>query len=409
MAGVKTEVVDYRGLVKEIRTVGFVDYDESKLSKIVSRTKGYIEKLYIDRTFVTVTKGQPLAELYSPEIYSSVQELLLSKKYKDNSLADASRERLQLFGIDDKEIDSLLKANEAHPKIILRAPSSGHVIQKNVVEGAAVDAGATLFEVADMSTVWIEAEVYERNISLLHVGQDIEATVDALPGEVFRGQVSLVHPHLETATRTNRVRLTLANPEHKLRPGMFATVKIKTPLVEMEPFRSAIDAAQQRPTAQDDATLIAYQKICPVSGRPLGSMGTPVKVQADSQTVFLCCSGCTDEFRKNTAKYLAKLAAPPADAVLAVPEQAVIDTGTQTLAYVERNPGVFEAVEVKLGPRADGYYSVIEGLSRGDHVAAAGAFLIDAETRLNPAAASAYFGASGSEMGASPTAPQHQH
>ena len=179
--------------------MGFVDYDESKLSKIVTRTKGYIEKLFVDKTFVTVDEGQPLAELYSPEIYTSAQELQLAKKYNDTRLVEAGRERLRLMGISDQEIDPLLKSTDARPTIVIRAPHAGHVIQKNVVAGAAVDAGATLFEIADLSTVWIEAEVFEKDVGLLHTGQEIEATVDALPGEVFHGQVSLVHPHLEIA------------------------------------------------------------------------------------------------------------------------------------------------------------------------------------------------------------------
>ncbi len=403
MAGITTEVVDYRPLVKEIRTVGFVDYDESKLSKIVSRVKGFVEKLYVDKTFTTVKEDEPLAELYSPEIYSSVQELLLAKKFNDGKLLDSGRERLQLFGIGDQEIEELLKSNQAVPRVIIRSPRSGHVIDKNIIAGAAVEPGMMLFEVADLSTVWIEGEVFEKDLSMLHAGQEIEATVDAMPGEVFHGQVSLVHPHLETATRTNKIRMTLTNPDHKLRPGMFATVTVRTPIVQSEPFHTAIEAIRRGPQAIDDESLIAFQKFCPVTGRALGSMGKPIKVEADSKTVFLCCEGCRESFEKKPAEFVAKLAAPPADAVLAVPEQAVIDTGTQKLVYVERDPGVFEGVEVTLGPRSGGFYSVVNGLARGDRVAAAGAFLVDAETRLNPAASAEYFGASGSTTSNSAT------
>ena len=124
-----------------------------------------------------------------------------------------------------------------------------------------------------------------------------------------------------------------------------------------------------------------------------------MKAQADNLTVFLCCEGCIEPFQKDSAKYLAKLTAPPAGTVLAVPEQAVIDTGSQTLVYVQREPGVFEGVEVKLGPRRAGYYSVLDGLSRGDQVASAGAFLIDAETRLEPRGGNGILRASGSGHG----------
>jgi Cu(I)/Ag(I) efflux system membrane fusion protein len=176
---------------------------------------------------------------------------------------------------------------------------------------------------------------------------------------------------------------------------MFATVSIKTPVADLEPFRSAAQSSREGPAGTDDESLIAFQKNCPVTGRPLGSMGKPIKVEADSKVVFLCCEGCRDSFQKEPAKYVAKLNAAPKDAVLAVPEQAVIDTGAQQLVYIEREPGVFEGVEVKLGPRSGGYYAVVSGLTEGQRVAAAGAFLVDAETRLNPAASAEFFGATG--------------
>ena len=338
LAGVKTELVDYRPLVKELRTVGFVDFDESKLSQIVSRVKGFVDKLYVDKTFVTVKEGQPVAEIYSPEVYAGRQAFFRPQKSGEIGVGFDARQQLRQLGVTDQEIDALLRVNNPRPLITIRALRSGHVIQKDIVVGAAVEQGATLFEVADLSTVWIEAEVFEKDLASLRTGQEIEATIDALPGEVFRGQVSLVHPHLETATRTNRVRLSLDNAQHKLRPGMFASVVIKTPVVEMEPFRTAMEMARHKPDPHDEKALVAYQKVCPVTGRPLGSMGKPVKAQADNLTVFLCCEGCIEPFQKDSAKYLAKLTAPPAGTVLAVPEQAVIDTGSQTLVYVQREP-----------------------------------------------------------------------
>jgi uncharacterized protein (DUF952 family) len=198
-------------------------------------------------------------------------------------------------------------------------------VRKDVLEGAYVEAGQSLLEIADLSTVWIEAEVYEADIEFLREGQTVEATVEAFRNRVFTGKVSLVHPHVDPATRTNAVRFELENPDHKLRPGMFATVRIKTPLSEIEPFASLAKESE----------------------------------------------------------------------VLAVPERAVIDTGSKQIVYVERAPGQFDGVQVQLGPRAGGFYPLIEGLELGDRIAAAGSFLIDAETRLNPAAAATYVGASG--------------
>lgn len=214
----------------------------------------------------------------------------------------------------------------------------------------------TLFEVADLSAVWVEADVYEKDIPYLHVGETVEATVEAYPNRTFTGRLATVYPRLDVATRTNRVRLKLDNPQQELRPGMFANVRINTPLESIEPFKSL---AVKRERAM-----------------PVGLKGA-----AAPQYEFLC-----------------------------VPERAVVDTGSKKVVYVEREPGLFEGVEVELGPRQEEYYPVIQGLKAGDKVAAAGGFLIDAETRLNPAAAATYFGASGGPQsnGRSSTTPADQ-
>lgn len=399
LAGVKTSPVSYMPLSQEVRTVGYVQYDESQLSEIVSRVGGYLEKLFVNKTFAQVEAGEPLAEIYSPDLYSSVQELLLAKKHGSEDLVASARQRLKLLGIDDKGIDEALAQPEGAVRLVIRSPQAGQVIQKNVVEGASVEPGTVLFQVADLATVWIEADVYERDLPFLHVDQEIEATVEALPGRTFTGHIALIYPQLNTETRTNRIRVTIDNADLLLRPGMFATVRVRTPLSETEPFKTQIAQRQQPPETADKATLVAFQRICPVTGLALGSMGAPIKVTAGDRTAYLCCAGCEEAFHANPDAYFAKLDAPPTDAVLSVPEQAVIDTGQHSVVYVEREPGLFEGVEVTLGPRSGGFYPVISGLAVGDRVAAAGSFLLDAETRLNPAAASAYFGASGGPSG----------
>jgi Cu(I)/Ag(I) efflux system membrane fusion protein len=345
LAGVSTALVDYRELRKEITTVGTVQYDEGRLSRIVARVSGFLERLDVTNTFTPVEKGKPLGEIYSPELYTAVRELLLTTKERgaQAELAKAARERLALLGIDEQEIARILETGEASPRLVIRSPQSGHVIQRSVVRGAHVSVGAPLFEIADLSKVWIEADVFERDIPFMKEGYPIEATVEAFPNRVFRGTIGLVHPHLEPATRTNTVRFTLDNERHDLRPGMFATVKVEVPLTEIEPFK----------------TLAR------------GGGG----------------------------------AEPPTE-ILAIPERAVIDTGRRKIVYVEREPGVFDGVEVELGPRVGTHYPVVKGLARGDRVAAEGSFLIDAETRLNPAAAGTYMGAAGGPQGgAKPVQP----
>ena len=361
LAGIKTETIQYRPVAKQTKTVGYVAYDERRLSRIVSRVDGYVEKLYVNETFDLVHKGDPLAEIYSPELFSTAQELILATRAGGvGDLAAAARNKLLLLGVSQQEIDGIVASGKPSLRLVIRSPQTGYVVEKKIVVGASVEAKMTLFEVADLSTVWVEADVYEKDIPFLQVGQKVEATVEASPNRTFTGKLALIYPQMEAATRTNRIRFELDNAQHELRPGMFATVRINTPLESIEPYKSVAAKA--------------------------------------GRIVLAGLSGAE---------------APPQYEFLCVPERAVIDTGAKTVVYVEREPGVFEGVQVELGPRQGEYYPVIKGLKAGDKIAAAGGFLIDAETRLNPAAASTYFGASGGPQSSDrPTTPpassQHQ-
>jgi len=321
LAGVETVQIGYQPLLKRITTVGNVAYDQSRLTRIVSRVNGYVEKLYVDKTYIAVKQDEPLAEIYSPELYATSQELLLAVQRGVNSeLVAPARQRLKLLGVGDEEIDAMIASGKALPRLIIRSPRAGQVIGKDIMAGSRVEEGMTLLDIADLSTVWIEADVYENDIAYLRPGQTIRATVEALPNRVFQGEVASIYSQLDPATRTVRVRFKVDNPADELRPGMFAAVQIDTPLGNAENSKS--------------------------------------------------------------------------NSVLAVHERSVIDTGTRQIVYVQREPGLFEGVEVQLGPRVGEFYPVLKGLEPGQRVAAAGAFLIDAETRLNPSAG-AYFGASG--------------
>jgi membrane fusion protein, copper/silver efflux system len=363
LAGIKTETIQYRPMAKQTKTVGYIAYDERRLSRIVSRVDGYVEKLYVDETFTIVHKGDPLAEIYSPELFSTAQELILATRGGGvGDLAAAARSKLLLLGVSQHEIDGIAASGKPSLRLVIRSPQSGYVVDKKIVAGASVEAKMTLLEVADLSTVWVEADVYEKDIPFLQVGQKVEASVEACPNRTFTGKLALIYPRMETATRTNRIRFELDNSEHELRPGMFATVRISTPLESIEPYKSMADKAGR-----------GGKKAI----RPIPRNGPEGVSQNLDQPAFSS---------KN---------APPRDEFLCVPERAVIDTGSKKVVYVEREPGIFEGVEVELGPRQGEYYPVIKGLSVGDKIAAAGGFLIDAETRLNPAAAATYYGASG--------------
>ncbi|MEI8372938.1 MAG: efflux RND transporter periplasmic adaptor subunit [Planctomycetota bacterium] len=353
MAGIKTVVIGYRPVARQTKTVGYVTYDESGLSRIVSRVDGYVEKLYVDKTFTLVHKGDRLADIYSPELYSTAREIVLATK--DQRISDftaSARNKLLLLGVYQQDIDRIVASGEPPKSLVIRSPQNGFVVEKKIIVGASVEAKMTLFEVADLSSVWIEAEVYEKDIAFLQPGQKVEVSVDAYPNRALMGELAAIYPRVEAATRTNRIRVQLPNPNNELRPGMYATVTINTPLETIEPYKM--------PAAKTARMILISQK-------------------------------------SGTAR--------PQQEFLVVPEQAVVDTGAKKVVYVERKEGVFEGVEVELGPRQEDVYPVLKGLTAGDKVAAAGGFLIDAETRLNPAAASTYFGASGGSPSGSGSPP----
>jgi len=356
MAGIKTVTVGYRRVVRQTKTVGYVTYDESRLSRVVSRVGGYVERLFVDKTFTMVHKGDRLAEIYSPEFYSAAKELILARRFGvSRDVADS--EKLLLLGVSEAELREIADSKEPPTRLVIRAPQSGFVVEKKVVAGASVEAKMTLFELADLSTVWVEAEVYENDIAFLQPGQKVAATVETYLNRTFPGELTSIYPRVEATTRTNRIRVRLENANNELRPGMYAAVTIDTPLETIEPYKTL---------AAKTARMI-----------PVGRTG-------DGQT-------------DGTAN--------PRGEFLVVPEQAVVDTGAKKVVYVERKEGLFEGVEVELGPRQDDFYPVLNGLAAGDRVAAAGGFLVDAETRLNPAAASTYFGASGGPQSGSGSPP----
>jgi Cu(I)/Ag(I) efflux system membrane fusion protein len=394
-AGIRTAEVGYSPLVRELTTVGTVEFDERRLARIASKAKGLtrIEKLLVNFTGTMVKVGEPLAEVYSPELYQAAQELLLAQRRAGDAstaqgtlarsvLGDAhelirlGRDKLRLWGLTEGQIDTIVASGRAETTLPILAPIGGVVVRKNVVEGQYVSEGDALFDLADLSHVWVQAQVYEDQVSLVQVGQPVQAIVSAFPGQVFRGTVAFIDPALNPATRTLGVRYDLDNPDGRLRPGMYATVKLKTPLPA--PTTRAGDAQLHHASLSADE-----QQNCPVTGAKLGSMGEPLTVEVQRRKIWICCDGCAPKLKASPAKYMARLEPPPTGGVLSVPESAVIDTGDRTVVYVETEPGVFEGRKVVLGPRVGDRFPVLDGLKPGDRVAAAGAFLIDAESRLN--------------------------
>jgi Cu(I)/Ag(I) efflux system membrane fusion protein len=405
-AGIRTAEAAFSPLSQSLTTVGSVTFDERRLARISSKLKGMsrVEKLSVNVTGTFVEVGDVLAEVYSPELYQAVRELLLAQQRareassasstlgrsllgNGDDMVQLASEKLRLWGITQEQIDEILRTGRASSRMPITAPLCGVVVRKSVVEGQYVAEGDPLFEIADLSHVWIMAQVYEDQVGLVQVGQPVEATVEAYPGEIFKGKVAFKDPALSPSTRTLSVRYDLDNTDGRLQPGMFATVTIKMPLEDTPQFRKRAASAPAPAGHDHQASMtVEEQKICPVTKAKLGSMGAPIPVQLASRRVWVCCSGCPDKLKSAPEKYLARLQTAPTEGVLSVPELAVIDAGDRKIVYVETEPGVFEGRQVVLGPRIGNRFPVLEGLAAGDKVAASGAFLIDAESRLNQGA-----------------------
>ena len=316
LIGVKIDTVSVRPLRKVIRTVGRIEYDERSLRTVNTKVEGWIEKLYIDYTGRYVRQGEPMAELYSPELLATQEEYLNILKWRKErgndaatgsmlsrdteALVEAAKKRLQRFDISEAQIRELEQTGKARRTLTIYSPANGYVVQKMALQGMRVMPGEKLFDVADLSTVWVIADVYEYELSSIRVGETASISMSYIPGKEFQSKIDYVYPTISGETRTARVRFSIPNPDGRLKPQMYSTVEIKI---------------------------------------NLGSK-------------------------------------------LAVPDNAVIDTGTRQIVYVDKGDGYFEPREVMLGLRAEGYREVLMGLKAGEKVAASAAFLVDSEAQL---------------------------
>jgi Cu(I)/Ag(I) efflux system membrane fusion protein len=350
LAGVQTWQVACLPLAKEINAVGTIEFNERSQMTVSARMNGRVDELLVNETGQLVDAGDVLASIYSPDLVVTMQNLLQAKKGNNSQLLSDARTRLELLGISGDQIDEIIQSGKANTHLKIRSPISGHVIRKYIRQGQYVQEGAPLYDVVDLASVWIQAQIYEDDIPFLPVeqshpinlenGPDVIATTRAFPDEHFHGKLRFIYPHVDQQTRTLTVRFELDNPGHKLRPGSTANVKLR----------------------------IAPQDV---------------------------------ESLKRTAKEGEAAEQLAQGKVLAVPDGSVIDTGSQKIVYRESLKGTYEGIEVKLGPRmvddeGVAFYPVLSGLVAGDRVVTSGSFLVDAETRLNPAAGSIYFGGSGS-------------
>ncbi len=241
--GLTTEPAIRRPFSATIRTAGRITYDESRLTDVTLKLRGWIGELYVDSPGQHVEKGETLFTLYSPELYAAQQELLSAAASQANArqgnaprradyLIDAARRRLRLWDISDAHIRRILATGTASERVPIAAPASGHVVEKNVVAGATVEPGARLYRIADLDRVWVEADVYESDLPLLAPGDPVTVRMPYTPGGTLEGEIAFVYPYLDGATRTGRIRAEIANPELALRPDMYVDVEIEKQLGE---------------------------------------------------------------------------------------------------------------------------------------------------------------------------------
>ena len=235
LIGVRTEKARLAPMTDSIRAIGKITYDESALSDVSLKVRGWVKHLYVTKTGQRVQRGQPLFTLYSPEIYAAEQDYVLSLRGHPGLdagglLAAPARQKLHLLGLTDAQLDALAKSQTPVEDVPFFAPASGFVIEKNVVEGTAIEAGQQLYRIAALGDVWVEAEVYEGDFAHVSVGQKAKITLDYVPGKSWDASVGYVYPYLDDKSRTGRVRVVLKNTDLDLRPGMYATVSLEIDL-----------------------------------------------------------------------------------------------------------------------------------------------------------------------------------
>jgi multidrug efflux pump subunit AcrA (membrane-fusion protein)/ribosomal protein S27E len=280
--GIRTAEVTRGPLRRLIRTVANVDYDETALADVTTKYKGWIEKLYVDATGALVNPGDPLFEIYSPELYSAQTEFLAAlsaepgpPSTEDRALLESARTKLKFYDISDVQIAELEKTRSAKKTMTITAPISGFVVEKSVVAGQMVDSGMKLYRLADIGVVWVYAQVYEQDLSAVQLGQEATMTLSYLPDRKFRGRVTYVYPTVDEKTRTARVRMEFHNPGYFLKPGMFATVEL------------VADIAPSALLVPDSAVLRSGQKNTVFVALPGGKF--------EARTVALGLSGENDQ------------------------------------------------------------------------------------------------------------------
>lgn len=240
--GITTEKLQVRDLSKTIRTVGLIEVDERRIANVQTKFNGWIEKLFVNFTGALVANGEPLFSVYSPDLLTAQEEYLLALKGEENpvqgmfgeeltqsneDLLDAARRRLELWDVPEQEIKRLMETRVASKTLTIDSPVEGIVLTKNAFVGMNVEPGMNIFTIADLSHIWVMADIYEQDISWIKIGQNASLSLTSFPGKSFIGSVAFISYVVEPSTRTMKVRFDFDNPNKSLKPGMYATVEIQ--------------------------------------------------------------------------------------------------------------------------------------------------------------------------------------
>ncbi len=355
LAQIQTTPVERRIPEAEVRLFGRVEVDESRARTVTARFPARIERLYVNFTGVRVKAGDHLAEVFSPELLTAQAELLSAVRFNDARAIRAAREKLGLWGLSDGAIRAIEQRGEPSDKMDIDSPLGGFVTERLASEGDYVETGTVLFRIADLSTVWVILDAYERDKPWLRFGQPVEFTVEALPGRTFEGKIAFIPPVLDTATRTFRMRVNVPNEDLALRPGMFVTGIVRSQV--------AGEGLVLDPSLE---------------GKWISPMHPEIVKDGPGE-----CDVCGMDLVP--AAELGYQAMGDVEAPLMVPASAVLQTGRRAVVYVEvpdRERPTYEGREIILGPRAGEAFIVVSGLTEGDRVVTNGAFKIDSALQL---------------------------
>lgn len=362
LVGIQTAVSQVENVSRSIRTIGAIDFDESRLSTISAYVDGRLEKMYASYVGVPVSKGDDLALIYSPQLFSAQTEFVTSLEgsrgndrfeIRDGDLAAMARENLSELGMSGEQIESLAQTRRPASRIRIKSPQSGTVIEKSAVEGDYLKTGQMLFRIADLSSVWLMLDLFPDDAAAVRFGQQVEAEIQSVQGEIFTGRVAFIDPTVNPKTRTVRVRVEVMNFDGKLRPGDYATARISVPAL---PADLVYDPA------------LADKFISPMHPQVIRDQPGP-------------CPLCGMDLIPTSD--LGFSSAPlPEQEVITVPRDAVLMAGSNAVIYVETEPGRFEIRRVTVGPMTDQRAVIVEGLAAGETVATHGNFLIDSQMQL---------------------------